>query len=468
MVAGTDTIELHNPTAAPINLSGWWLSDQGSSLLKYQVPNGTILPAGAFITFTESQFNPGNGVNLTDFALSSGGDQVWVLAAAANGKPIRFADVADFNASAPGLTQGRVPDGAVGYGLFPLASATLGTTNSAPLASAAVVISEVQYQPATPALGSPITATQLEYLELTNTSAAAIDLSGWRLGGGVSFTFAAGTTIGAGQALIVVNFASTNTAVANAFRSSYNLAGSVPLIGPYLTALDDRGGEVTLLAPATTPVGETGPVFALVDRVTYDDVAPWPTANGTGSSLTRTTPTSFGDFAASWTGSTPSPGVNTFPRPGDYDRDNDVDQNDRTFWATHFGATAGLGLQADGNNNGAVDAADYNIWRDNLTAPSAAVLAVASASVSTNQAVLLTPSTGDSRVALSTTPARRAAFASSPAGASGINRAVRQQAFERYDRAPVLLESELDESVDDRCTTDDAQGSAEQMWAEAR
>lgn len=466
LVAGTDTIELHNPTASPINLSGWWLSDQGSSLLKYQIPSGTIVPAGGFITFTESQFNPGNGANLTDFALSSGGDQVWVLAAAANGKPIRFADVVDFNASAPGVTQGRVPDGVLGYGIFPMASATLGATNSGHLASSAVVISEVQYQPAAPALGSPITATQLEYIELTNTSAAAIDLSGWRLGGGVTFTFGAGTTIGAGQSIIVVNFPSTNTAVANAFRATYGLSASVPLIGPYVTAIDDRGGEVTLLAPATTPVGETGPVFALVDRVTYDDVAPWPTANGTGSTLTRTTPQSFGDFAASWTGATPSPGVNTFPRPGDYDRDHDVDQNDRTFWATHFGATAGLGLQADGNNDGAVDAADYTIWRDNLPTPTAAVVAVASASVSTNHPVILAPTSSVSRVAFAATPARRAAFTGSSPGESGVNLLVLEQAFERYDRTLRVLEPDFNDSARSHCDTAASEDPAERMWAE--
>jgi hypothetical protein len=53
---------------------------------------------------------------------------------------------------------------------------------------------------------------------------------------------------------------------------------------------------------------------------------------------------------------------------------------DHTFWAANFGATSGVCLQADGNNNGVVDAADYNIWRDNYTPPAPVAIATAAAS----------------------------------------------------------------------------------------
>jgi hypothetical protein len=62
-------------------------------------------------------------------------------------------------------------------------------------------------------------------------------------------------------------------------------------------------------APTVLPLEERFTPNILVDRVTYDDVAPWPTSpDGTGQSLTRTSSTAFGDFAASWTGSNPTPG----------------------------------------------------------------------------------------------------------------------------------------------------------------
>ena len=45
--------------------------------------------------------------------------------------------------------------------------------------------------------------------------------------------------------------------------------------------------------------------------------------------------------------------------PGDYNLDNAIDAADCDFWRSHFGDTSGVGLQADGDRNGVVDAGDY-------------------------------------------------------------------------------------------------------------
>jgi ELWxxDGT repeat protein len=73
-----------------------------------------------------------------------------------------------------------------------------------------------------------------------------------------------------------------------------------------------------------------------------------------------------------------------FPPIGDYDLNGVVNTADRDFWLTYFGATTGIGLQADGNANGIVDTADYTIWRDALPTPTAttSTVAIASAAVS--------------------------------------------------------------------------------------
>jgi hypothetical protein len=63
--------------------------------------------------------------------------------------------------------------------------------------------------------------------------------------------------------------------------------------------------------------------------------------------------------------------VNVVPayRPGDYDRDGLVGPLDYDHWRAHFGDTVGVaGDDADGNLNSVVDAADYVIWRANLSA----------------------------------------------------------------------------------------------------
>ncbi len=51
-------------------------------------------------------------------------------------------------------------------------------------------------------------------------------------------------------------------------------------------------------------------------------------------------------------------------KPGDYDRDGDVDAADYDLWRSTF--LSQTDLRADGNGNGVVDAADYTVWRDHV------------------------------------------------------------------------------------------------------
>src|SRR5262249_52772633 len=51
-----DAIELYNLTAQPIDLGGWWLSDDNGTLKKYQIPSPTILPAHGFVVIYETHF----------------------------------------------------------------------------------------------------------------------------------------------------------------------------------------------------------------------------------------------------------------------------------------------------------------------------------------------------------------------------------------------------------------------------
>src|SRR5262249_21396478 len=53
-----DAIELVNRSTAPVNISGWYLSDSINDLRKYRIPDGTVLQPGSFAVFYESQFNP--------------------------------------------------------------------------------------------------------------------------------------------------------------------------------------------------------------------------------------------------------------------------------------------------------------------------------------------------------------------------------------------------------------------------
>jgi hypothetical protein len=141
-----DAIELWNTSPASIDISGWYLSDSSDDLLKYQIPTGTVLGAGEYVVFDESQFNPEpNNPESASFSLNgSEGDDVWLVIADAAGQVTTLVDDVHFGAVSSGETLGRT--GAVDSRLIPQGRETLGCSNThgrvGPL-----VISEIQYHP---------------------------------------------------------------------------------------------------------------------------------------------------------------------------------------------------------------------------------------------------------------------------------------------------------------------------------
>ena len=87
-----------------------------------------------------------------------------------------------FGAQENGVAFGRYPDGATTFRR--LSQPTQGTANAKPLLTT-VVINEVHYHPVTENDGE-------EFVELYNRGTNAVNLEGWRLAGGISYTFPAG------------------------------------------------------------------------------------------------------------------------------------------------------------------------------------------------------------------------------------------------------------------------------------
>ncbi len=146
-------------------------------------------------------------------------------------------------------------------------------------AAGGVVISELMYQPADPAAYSPFTASDLEFIELRNTSQDPLNLGGWRFAQGIKFDFPP-LTLDPGQHLVVA----ANIA---AFASRYDTNGML-LLGEYQGRLNGAGDRVALEA------SPWGPVMA---TVAYQDETPWPlTAAGQGFSLVAVDPNPFTDL----------------------------------------------------------------------------------------------------------------------------------------------------------------------------
>jgi hypothetical protein len=168
--------------------------------------------------------------------------------------------------------------------LFPPVLLALGSPD------AVVTINELNYNPAT--------SQDDEWLELANQMAVSIDLSGWSLADGITYTFPEGTIIPGGGYLVVAKS-----------PGSASLAGAGQVLGPYSGNLSNSGETVDLLSRSGR----------LMDRCTYGDSGEWPvSADGAGATLAKKTEGSASLKPTSWRASLQvggTPGRKNFASP---------------------------------------------------------------------------------------------------------------------------------------------------------
>ncbi|HOL88382.1 MAG TPA: lamin tail domain-containing protein [Anaerohalosphaeraceae bacterium] len=299
-----DWIELYNTTAQPISIGGWFLSDSSTNLMKYQIPNGTVIGPFGYAVFYENQHFG------SAFALSENGETVYLTSGDGTCQASQ-----SFDASLTGISFGRYlkTDGDMDF--VAMSTPTPGGPNAYPLVGL-IVISEIQYNPAPDNTGD-------EYIELVNISSEPVvlqdwvdtetapgvivqELVPWAFTEGIDFTFPPNTEIPAGGVLIVAK----NPSVLRAYYGSQIPAG-VPVLGPFEndTSLSNGGEKVRLCRPGEQPFGKTRS-WIRVDQVAYDDDFPWPNQpDGGGAALQRLSLSAYGNDPANWTAGAPSPGV---------------------------------------------------------------------------------------------------------------------------------------------------------------
>ena len=125
--AYSDWIELYNPGAATVNLTGCWLSDDAAVPLKWQFPQGSV-PAHGWLLVWASDKNGvrGGGQLHTNFKLGASGEPV--LLTAANG--VTLLDQAPAMALTADRSYARQPDGGATWSIYPVA--TPGAANGLP------------------------------------------------------------------------------------------------------------------------------------------------------------------------------------------------------------------------------------------------------------------------------------------------------------------------------------------------
>ncbi len=327
-----DAIEIQNTGTNARPIGGWWISNSQRDLKKFRVAMDVTVAPGAFAVIYENQFNADGSGNGTNFTLNSArGDAVYLSEADGAGELTGYRAVVEFGAAENGVSFGRFAT-STGVDFTAMAQRTFGSDAPAMLAQfrtgtglsngypkvGPVVISEIMYRPV-----SGTNAVELaneEFIELQNLTTNAVPLydplrptNGWRLGGGVSFTFNSSVTVGASGFVTVVAFDPvTNAPALAAFRAKYGTNGIV--VGPYSGRLDNAGEAIELSkpdAPQAPPHPDAGLVpMILVDRVVYSPTNPWPTsADGGGASLQRVAASLYGNEVLNWIAQAPNAGA---------------------------------------------------------------------------------------------------------------------------------------------------------------
>jgi hypothetical protein len=142
------------------------------------------------------------------------------------------------------------------------------------VAQAQIVITEIMYNP--PESGTD----SLEFIEVLNTSTAAVDMTDWKVEFGTSSFTVPTLSVGAGQyQLFSVN--------SGAIQRNFGVSSIQWTSG----GMSNNGTSVRVKNAAAV----------LVDSLTYDDIAPWPTSpDGLGYSLVLCDPASDNSLASSW------------------------------------------------------------------------------------------------------------------------------------------------------------------------
>jgi len=327
-----DAIELFNAGTAAVDIGGWFLSDDRSSaatLRKFRIADGTMIAPGGFLVVYENQFNATPG-SPSSFALDGAGDQVFLSSAdPATTDLTGYVSGIAFDALDDAVSFGR-HETSIGPDWAPQSARTFGVDAPANVAAfrggrgaanaypqvGPVVIHEVMYDPL------PLDAEFIELFNLTTLPVALHDAGlgrGWQLRGvrdltdTDSFELPPGATIGGNGFALVVAIDP------EVFRVRFGLPAAVPIFGPFRGGLANSGERLSLMRPAPAESGEQP--WVLIDKVEFDDEAPWPAGTGgTGAALERRIAADYGNDPENWgaslrTNGTPGAGNSIGPQP---------------------------------------------------------------------------------------------------------------------------------------------------------
>ncbi len=227
-----DFIELYNAASLPVPLGGISVTDDPINFpARQKFPALSYLGPKSFLRLDAKGSNA-TPLDAAELAFGIDGTFGSVAILGAFGTPI---DQVPVVAQVPDVSRARIPDGGDNFGslVLPGSMPTPGLPNAAPAEILALMnqlrITEIMYAP-----------TSLEFIELQNVGSTPLDLSGVRFTRGISYVFAPGTTLGAGQMIVICEDH-------DAFVAQY---GDLPNLAPdEFGGTLDNAGEILALQP---------------------------------------------------------------------------------------------------------------------------------------------------------------------------------------------------------------------------
>ena len=230
-----DFLELHNPGTLPAAIGGMAVTDDFINYpARRALPRLSFMAPQSFLRFLAKGTGATPG-DATELPFRIDGTFGRLALAGENGALV---DMVDLVSQAADTSTGRSPDGGRSFARFgpPASLATPGASNTAtPPANIlglmnGLRVTEILFQP-----------DDLEFLELQNIGATALDLSGVHFTRGISYTFPAGTSLAPGAFIVVCKKRAT-------FEARFGAA--VPLApGEFTGSLSDSGESIALQPP---------------------------------------------------------------------------------------------------------------------------------------------------------------------------------------------------------------------------
>ena len=127
-----DWIEIYNPSSNPVNIGGWYMTDNLNAPTKHRIPSNrpdsTTIPAGGFMLLWADD-SPSNGVRHLAFALSRNGEAIGLFGP----DGLTPVDTLSFGYQYSDTSYGRAVDGTGNFIFFLVSSPGASNSNGIPL-----------------------------------------------------------------------------------------------------------------------------------------------------------------------------------------------------------------------------------------------------------------------------------------------------------------------------------------------